>query len=325
MRRTVWCLALALLAAHARGGELTCDRPTVQLGDLKAGAPLGHRFNVTNPGPGPVELLGFAASCGCFKPGLAKRTLQAGESTVIDLVGNTLAQPAGPQSWRLRLHYRDGTGERELAFEIRATLTVEVAVVPPTLTLNTEGTLAHEITLRDVRATPLAVTAVQTTATGLRAKLGEPRRLAEGGWVRPITVEVGADYPAGRAEEWLVLHSRDPDYPELRVPVTVVKRPRGTVTVRPAEVALTATPGEPLPARLVLLGDASTPVEVERVEPGHAAVTCTWASAPGAPTTLKVRVDAAKVPPDGLDSTVRVHRKGGAPVVVPVRVEWVRP
>lgn len=325
MPRTFWCLLLTLLASPALRAELVCEQPVVELGSVKAGVPLTHRFSVINKGSATIELVGLSTSCGCLRPEPSKRVLAAGEATTLELKGNTLALPAGPQSWRLRLAYREAGEQREIALEIRATLLVEVAVVPPTLVLTTDGTLSHELSLRDTRSAPLAVTAVQTTAPGLRARLGEPQRRPEGGWTRPITVEVGADYPPGRADEWLVLYSRDPDYPELRIPVTVHKHARGSVVVRPAEVIITGTPGEPLPARRVLLGDATAPVEVERIDTGHTAIRCTHAAVPGSATTLRVRVDAAQVPETGLESAVRVHRKMGEPIVIPVRVEWRRP
>lgn len=327
MPRSLTVPVLALFLVVGARAELICEQPVVQLGEVKAGAPLSHKFTLVNRGNATVELLGFKTSCSCFRPDLPKRILLAGESVTLDMVGNTLAQPAGQRAWRIGLEYREGSETRQLAFEIRANLTVEVAVIPPTLTLTTEGPLTHELTLRDLRATPLPITAVQTSSPGLRTRFGEPQRLPQGGWARTITLEVGADYPTGRRDEVLAIQSRDPDYPEIRIPVTVVKRERGAVAVRPSQVRLTAVKGEPLPARLVLLGDGTLPVEIERVEVGHTAIQCTHATVPGSPTTLKVRVDVAQVPAEGLRSGIRVIRRSPteAPIVVPVLVEWDTP
>ena len=48
-----------------------------------------------------------------------------------------------------------------------------------------------------------------------------------------------------------VIRDYDPDYRELRVPVTVVKRPRQRAKASPDRVELSATPGQPVPSRIV--------------------------------------------------------------------------
>jgi hypothetical protein len=317
--RSLWCLVLILPAWGSARAELVCERPVADLGTVKAGAPLGHQFTFTNKGTATIELTGFKTSCACFRPELPKRVLLPGESATIDLQGNTLAQEAGPQSWRIRLGYHEGNEDRELIFEVRATIVVEVAVQPPTLSLNTDSTLAHELIVRDLREKPLALTGAQTTSPGLRATFDEAKPFLKGGWARRVVVEVGADYPVGRRDELLVLQSRDPDYPELRIPITVTKRPKSAVHFSPAEVVIVGTRGEPLPSRLVQVGSAGSPAEIDRVEPLHSALTCSWAAG-----TMRVRADAAQVPATGLESTVRVFLKGAnpGPIVVPVRVEW---
>jgi len=313
MRR---CLLLTLVLTSVVRAEIVCEQPVAKLGTVKAGAPLSHRFALVNKGDATVELVGFKTTCACFRPDLPKRLLGPGESVELQLHGNTLAQSPGPASWRFALAYREDGKDREIAFEILARVEVEVAVVPPVLTLTTASTLTHELTLRDRRANPLALTGIETTASGLKASFGQPRPAPEGGWARTITVEVTPEYPVGRRDELVVLHSRDPDYPELRIPVTVSKRARTALAVSPPEVTLTLVPGEPLPATRVQVGSEVNPVEIDRVESQHPAISATFAAG-----TLRVRVDAVRVPSDGLDSSLRVHlRNNLEAVVIPVRI-----
>jgi hypothetical protein len=319
MRRSLWSLVLVLAAWGNVRAEVICEQPVAQMGTIKAGAPLSHRFTFTNKGTAPVELTGARASCACFRPNLPKRSLAPGESATLDLVGNTLAQSAGPQTWRVRVEYREAGVDRELVLDVQAIVVVEVEVLPPVLTITTDREMSHELIVRDLRRDPLVLTGVETTSPALRARLGEVTVAPGGGWARRVVVEVGADYPVGRRDELLVLRSKDPDYPELRVPITVSKRQRAAIPVSPARILLTGTPGEPLPARLVQVGSEESLVEIERVEPQHPAITCTWAAG-----TVKVRVNGKQVPPEGLESAVQVILKSGV-VTVPVRVEWARP
>ena len=92
-------------------------------------------------------------------------------------------------------------------------------VQPAALTLFTEGTLRHEITLTDLRPTPLRITAVQTIIAGVKAHALEPERNAQGQTVTKIIVEASADLPPGRHEDTLTIFTDDPAYRQLQLPV----------------------------------------------------------------------------------------------------------
>ena len=174
---------------------------------------------------------------------------------------------------------------------------------PASLTISTEGTASHEITLTDLRDLPLNVTGVHSSSPHLT---GEVRRTAaDGAGHRAITValSLGAGCPAGRHEETVVMLTDDPQYRELTMPVTVVKRPKQAVD-RLAGVGVAGRAGgRPVPSRIVLLRPAGDePVVVERVEADHPAVVCTWAAGPDGCATLSVGIDRAKLPADGLRS-----------------------
>jgi hypothetical protein len=309
------------LAAPAARADLAFPSPSIDVGEVRSGAPLKQRFAFVNQGADAVEITDLRASCGCVKPALEKRSYAAGDSGELTLEVLTLSQPPGEHTWRLQIAYRAGGESRQAELTLVGRVVAEVTVQPASLVISTEGTASHEITLTDLRERPLSVTEVHTSSPHL---MGEVRRTAaDGVGHRAITVglSLGAGCPAGRHEETVVMRTDDPQYPELTMPVTVVKRAKQAVTASPASVSLAAPAGGAVPSRIVLLrpsgGEA---VAVERVEADHPAVVCTWASGPDHCATLRVTIDRAKLPADGLHATIHVHISKPAPATVDVPV-----
>src|SRR5205807_2205883 len=123
-------------------------------------------------------------------------------------------------------------------------------------------------------------------------------------------------------------YSADPDYRELKVPVTLVKRPRQRVVAAPAVVAWSVPAHQPVPARLLRLRDtAGKGVEVERVEADDPAVQCTWAQGPDNLATVRLTVDGQRVPAAGIRSAVhiRLHKPVAETVTVPVTFTREKP
>jgi hypothetical protein len=325
-RRVHMLLALGvplmlLLPAMLARAEVECAQPVVDKGEVKSGLSLAHRFSFCNRGTEAVEITDVRPSCGCLTPQLEKRILQAGESGELLLEVNTLTQPAGVHSWRLTLHYKSGTVEKELSLFIRARLVSEITVEPPSLAIYTDTAIAHEITVIDRRTEPLIVRAVPTSSPHVRTHLGELRRDDAGHWRRTIRVEVLADCPEGTHVESLRICTSDPLYSELKVPFTVVKRTRRLVSAAPAAVVLSESANQPLPARIVLLSAAGDgEVHIDRVESDHPAIDCRWASGPGHQATLKIRVDPRQIPGDRLRAAVHVHLSQPAAETVTIPV-----
>ncbi|HEX5270997.1 MAG TPA: DUF1573 domain-containing protein [Gemmataceae bacterium] len=312
--------ALVALSTTTARADLSFPNPTVDVGEVRSGAPLRQRFAFVNEGPGSVEITGLQASCGCVKPVLGKRSYSPGESGEVALEVLTLSQPAGEHTWRLQVAYRAGGEPRQAELTLVGRVVAEVTVQPASLVISTEGTASHEITLTDLRDRPLSVTGVHTSSPHLT---GEVRRTAaDGAGHRAVTIglSLGAGCPAGRHEETVVMLTDDPQYRELTMPVTVIKRAKQAVMASPASVSLTAAGGS-VPSRIVLLrpgGDEA--VAVEKVEVDHPAVVCTWAAGPDRCATLRVTIDRAKLPAEGLHATIHVHISKPAPATVDVPV-----
>jgi Protein of unknown function (DUF1573) len=311
---------LTLSAANARA-DLSFPNPTVDVGEIRSGAPLRQQFTFVNQGTAAVEITDLRASCGCVKPSLEKRTYAAGDSGELALEIRTLSQPAGEHTWRLQVAYRTGSEVRQAELAVIGRVVTEVTVQPASLTISTERTASHEITLTDLRDRPLSVTGVHTSSPHLTAEV--KRTATDGAGHREITIalSLSADCSEGRHEETVVMLTDDAQYRELTMPVTVVKRAKQAVTVSPAAVLLTAARGQAVPSRIVLLRPAGAePVTVESVEADHPAVVCTWAAGPDNCTTLRVGIDRAKLPADGLHATIHVHISKPAPEMIAVPV-----
>jgi hypothetical protein len=315
-------LALAGWAAAARA-ELRFARPSVDLGEVRCGVPLSHRFAFVNEGPGAVEITEARAGCGCLAPRLARRTYAAGEGGELEVEVNTLSQAAGPHTWPVSLRYRSGDVPYELPLEIRARVVADVTVRPASLTVFADAALVQEVTLTDLRRRPLAVTAVRTTSPHLSARAAEPCQDALGNRVVKVRLEVAEDFPDGRHDEALDLYTDDPAYRDLRVPVTVVKRPRQRLSATPAEVSLTAAPGQPVPGKIVLVRSREDKaVEVETVAADDPAVSCRWARGPDQMATVKITVDPARIPTGSLRSAVHIKVRAPAPETLTVPVTF---
>lgn len=324
-RRLHWPLALTLplllLGTLPVRAELECAQAVVDKGEVKSGLPLTHRFTIRNRGSQAVEITDVRPSCGCLGPKMEKRRLQPDECGELVLEVNTLTQPAGLNSWRVTLRYTNGQVEQELPLYINTRIVTEISVEPPSLAIYTDSSISHEVTVIDRRIEPLIVRAVPTSSPYVRTHLGELRRDEAGHWRRAIQVEVLADCPEGTHAETLRICTSDPLYAELKVPFTIVKRPRRLVSAAPAAVVLSESAEQPLPARIVLLSARDDrPVRIERVESDHPAVECRWAHGPGQQATLKIRVDRKQISGARLSAAVHVRLSQPAEtLVIPVR------
>src|SRR5262245_56838396 len=61
-------LLTALLLAGPARADLLCPQPVVDVGEVRAGAPLTRRFDFRNAGALAVEITDAVPSCGCLRP-----------------------------------------------------------------------------------------------------------------------------------------------------------------------------------------------------------------------------------------------------------------
>jgi hypothetical protein len=318
-------MASILFAAScqtAARAELYAAQPSVDVGEVRCGAPLAYRFVFTNRGTNRIEIMDVHTSCGCLSPRLSCRSLPPGEEGSLVLEVNTLSQASGHHSWPVRITYRDKDTERELTLQVTGTIITEISVQPTALTIFTDAAVEHAITLTDLRAHPLTVTAANASSSTLRTRI-EQSPDPEGRRVWRIRVAVDGGCPQGRHEELIRICTSDATYAELHVPVTIVKQPRQRLTAAPNPVAFLAARGQPIPSRIVVVRDrAEEPVVLERVVPDDPALECRWAPGPGSAATVKLTLDAGQLTCTPWESSVRIYVQKPTAEVLTVPVEY---
>jgi hypothetical protein len=295
--------------------------PLAAKGDVKAGPPLVHTFNLVHNGTGTVTITKVEAGCGCLRQVLGTQVLQSGQSTTLALEVNTLTQPDGPNRWQATVGYKvevpgaqPQTGE--LLLQITATLSRDVEVNPPQLGFSTAGEASQVLVVTDKRGKPLTVTKAASSSPHLTVEVaaagGQPR-------TQSVTVKLSAAAPAGHRDEVVVLYTDDPAYPELRVPVRVLKRAAGGVTVTPESVSLRLAAGQTEVSTLVQLrspdgkavGIAGANSDLPGVD-----VKCSTGSGPVATVRITIPERVASQP-GRCTVRVRLNEPGGE-VAIPV-------
>jgi len=314
-------LLACLVYAGGAAAQPTFTQPTFDAGTVYTGKPLSQAFAFVNTGTTPVTILDAKASCACLKPKFPAGPILPGQQGTVVMEVHTLGQLAGPASWGIQVKYRAGAQDGEAKLVLQAQLVAEVTAEPAALQLLVSKALVSKVTIKT--HVPLHVRSVQTSSPHLKAQFGPTFKLNAMSVFHPINLEVLESYPEGRYDEIVSVYTNNPAYPELKIPVSIVKVSRQRVTATPGTVELHGTVGQPVPARIVLLRDAENDkVLVERATADHPALSCTWAAGPGYLATVKVQVDHKKLDHAGVRGTVQVEVSRPTPhtVTIPVQV-----
>jgi hypothetical protein len=321
MTTLIFVAALATGQPPAPLPALTCSAPLGAKGDVKAGPPLAHTFDLAHAGAGTLTITKVEAGCGCLRRALGATTLQPGEKTRLVLEVNTLTQPDGPNRWQVAVSYtidEPGAPARagELLLQITATLSRDVTVSPPQVAFSTAGAAQQVLTVADKRAKPLTIQKAAASATHLTVEVapagGMPRTQA-------VTIKLEASAPAGHRDEIVTLYTDDPACPELHIPVRVLKRAAATVTATPEAVALRLAPGQTDGSALVQLRSPDgKAVSVSGAESDLPGVQVKWSAGSGPVATVRVTVpEALTAKPGRCTVRVRLTEPGGE-VAIPV-------
>ena len=229
---------------------------------------------------------------------------------------NTLGVAEGPHNWNLTVRYHDAEQIREQSLQVSATIVTEVSIQPTALNIFTQSAKSHELTLTDLRPEPLQISHVEVTSPYLRTEGGPFVKNAAGHYCSKIAVHMSDDCPSGRYEEFLVVHTSDTLYREIKIPITIVKNVRQRVTATPTQVTLNAP-------RFVRLRDTQDePVSIESVKSDHSRVVCTWAAGPDNQATVKLVLAARQPGDDSTKATVRVQLSSPVREVLTIPAEW---
>jgi hypothetical protein len=298
--------AALFLALAVTADPLQISESAIDAGEVRVGPSLVRKFTFTNNGTEPLIITDVRSSCGCLVPALTKRVYPPGEHGEMTVEVNTLSQPAGPHRWTFSLAYRYGAAVGERPLELTATLKQEIEIVPAAIAFRGSNPPPAVVTVTDRRPKPLRVLAAGTSCPGLRAEI-----VPTG-----VRVSVTADCQVGQTAETVTLTTDDPDYHEIKLPVTIDREPKRRVTALPNRATLVAGGS----AVVQLRGDE--PVQVAEAVGSVPALTCRWAAGPGDRATVRIGLDRARWDGKPFTAEVRVRIKSSASetIVIPVSV-----
>ena len=327
-------LILVLLAADPAALPLPASPPltatgaVADVGAAKTGPLLVHRFTITNPAAVALTVTGVSTPCGCVNLAVEPRTLAPGQSATVSVAVNTIAQAPGRHTWAgVVRSAAAGCAPSELPWSLAADLIREVTVTPPAIALSTgsDAAMTVRVVVVDVRPKPLAVRQVLTTNPALTAVAG-PVETTTAGRSTTITLTLTAALPEGMASETLVIHTDDSACPELRVPVTITKRPTAAVLAVPPAAVVRLGPGEATASRLVRLrSPAGSPVTIASVVSDNPAVTAKWSPAPAPVAAVRAVVMPRAGDAKSGTATLTVTFADPPGAVVRVPVAWAVP
>ena len=264
------------------------------------------------------------AGCGCLRQTITSGVLPPGETGQLTLEVNTLTQPNGPNRWQVVVGYKMETPNArpqtgELLLQITANLSREVSVSPPQLGFSTTAAASQILTVTDTRRTPLKVVKATASSPYLVAEVGT--RVEGKG--QPVTVKLAPDAPVGHRDEAVVLYTDDPAYPELRVPVRVLKRATQGVTVSPEAVSLRFAPGQSELSTLVQLRANGKTIELLGGESDLPGVVVKCSGGAGSIAVVRITVTESASIQSG-SCKVKVKFKDPPEQEVVIAVAWTR-
>lgn len=210
--------------ASSQGTErpaLAFDQYAVNLGPITPMGTARARFRFTNLSDRPVKILNLKPSCGCLKPRLDKRNFAPGETGQFFVQVSTAGEQPGPRAYTIEVEYEDPEPQKTL-LTFRMELPPRQVYITPRAVLVyvfDENTTEKEITVTDNRLNPITITGVDSPAKFITAAVAETKT-EDGVQKSRIAVKV-LPVPMGRHNTYVRVHTDDPKFPVLSVPVIV--------------------------------------------------------------------------------------------------------
>jgi hypothetical protein len=205
---------------------LAFDQYAVNLGPVEPMGLVNGRFRFTNQSGHPVKVTSLRPSCGCLQPRLEKRDYAPGDTGEFDVNVATAGEMPGPREYTITMDYEDPNPqsvnltfrlelpERQIYINPRAVLVYQFGDEPVT----------RDIVVMDNRQSPATVTAIESREKFVSAVLAGTEINQDA--VQSTTIKVTiAGVSAGNHGTTLKIHTDDPQFPVLNVPVRVQRQP----------------------------------------------------------------------------------------------------
>ena len=214
--------------------SLVFDQYLVNLGKVPVNRFVSAYFRFTNQGAQPVTITKLEPSCGCLQPRLKKKDYQPGDVGEFDLRVDTALREAGAQEFSLTVHYENPKPHAEtLTFKFELP-EQKVIVRPRALAFYQLGSQSttQEIAVTDFRPDPLNITGIDCKSPYVQAEIAEQRIDHDGSLEHIIRITVAAEVPPNTSQTLLKIHTDDPKYHTLHVPLLI--QGKNAARIRPA-------------------------------------------------------------------------------------------
>ncbi len=314
---------------------LHAAQQSIDRGEVRTGASLVQSFDVQYRGTsGTLSITAIETPCGCLKPSASKSQLRPGEKSIITVTVNTLTQPEALHTWRVKVRYRitldaglpqppDVQPDAELELKLSATLLREITVTPPMIALSTTGETTQTLSVRDHRAKSLTVLTATTTSPHLTATIA-PGTTENDVRAIPIAIHLKNTYPTGQNDETVVLTTDDPLYPELRVPIRVLKRKAGAIVPSPDSVEVRVSKSLDESSTLLQLRAPNRgAIRIAKIDCDHPAIRTRFA--PDASLAVTVRVIVTREGAHQQNGQATLHVTFAEPIgeTLAIPVSWI--
>lgn len=292
---------------------LKIDSAFPHVGTIKIGKSITRTFLLKNAEPNQsIVISHIQPGCGCVNQSLKENTTIAPGESIEWIVGiETMAQPAGERTWTIRYRVRfvhDNVGI-ESAIGLHARLHEEIRLSPPMVAFSTTGEARQLITLSDQRLdSAIRITAVESPHSSLVAV-----RKSDSS----IEVSLPSTAPAdGRTHKVVVVvRTSDPEYAELRVPVSFVKHTHDSIAIMPATFDI---PMAKSSSAVIQLRERSGGlIAVRSAEAAVSGISLAFSQGKNPVTAIKATIDPTVAGPSG-SAIVTVTLADGAVRFIPI-------
>ncbi|QVL30536.1 DUF1573 domain-containing protein [Telmatocola sphagniphila] len=299
---------------------LTFDTTRHDFGAVKTGTILRKTIQLKNDSADSVEITNIVTVCGCQQPKIGQKKLPAGQSTTLEFSLNTITQNSGPNQWKATVQYSQSGNSYEKEILFTAQLTRELEITPVQIAGNFESTFETKIVLHDRRAQPKAVRAVRTSLTFLETHIG----LIDASGTQTIELKTKANMPVGEYSDILLLDTQDPDYPELKIPIRLVKNAANSIAVQPEKLTLRWVQGQKaVVGRLLLRArEEGKKFEIDKIECELPNLQTKFALAEGY-ASVKVTLETENLKTG--ETELQIQIKDPLPRTIKVPVRWEAP
>ncbi len=243
----LWTLAVipfgAAVLAHLQGSSptlsvtrpalpaLAFDQYLVDLGPVQPASEVRANFVFRHRGTQPVKILKMTPSCGCLQPRFLKMTAAPGHVAVFDPGATDVlvlrVQPAnespGRHEYFVDIQYADPEPR-----EARVTFRVElpekgISISPPAIMVYqfSDQPTVMPCLITDTRNVAWNVRGVSVSLSYVDVEVGESSHTEAGTFEQPLKITVAAKVPYGRHRGLITVHTDNPEYPELKIPLMI--------------------------------------------------------------------------------------------------------